>query len=180
MDIPGIKFNVEYGVAGLVLLRWIPGIRRFMEINGASTHWNEMHLSAGFILSFEVDKNDYNKALKGYFMRKVGKKYEYFIEIGTVIFGRDSKMFVIDFRSKSGERVSLMITPDGILVDYAKNTLVPSEKIEFYDNPYVSMCVEHVWNNHSNLNVPRQGEPDVQMAPTGDIQGVYTVQKGRR
>ena len=142
MSIPDAA-DRKYGLEGFKLLKKLPVIRGYMAKDGASEHWNEMHI-IGYglsIIAYETD--DSGRVIHAYFVRRINSDYE-ITELENIAIGVDEKKLVL-FGS-NGEWIWIAFGKK-IAIGYHMDTNYFGNEVKFYDNPNIAMCVKYVWSN---------------------------------
>ena len=75
MSIPDAK-DRKYGLEGFKLLKKLPVIRGYMAKDGASEHWNEMHIIGYGLTIIAYETDDSERVTHAYFVRRINSDYE--------------------------------------------------------------------------------------------------------
>lgn len=145
MSIPDAK-DRKYGLEGFKLLKRLPVIREYMAKDGASEHWNEMHIIGHglTIIAYETDGS--GRVTHAYFVRRINSDYE-ITELENIAIGVDERKLIL-FGS-NGEWIWIAFGKK-IAIGYHMDTNYFGSEVKFYDNPNIAMCVKYVWSNQKD------------------------------
>ena len=145
MSIPDAE-DRKYGLEGFKLLKKLPVIRGYMAKDGASEHWNEMHIIGYGLTIIAYETDDSGRVTHAYFVRRINSDYE-ITELKNIAIGVDEKKLILF--GLNG--VWIWITfGKKIAIGYDMNAYYFGNEVKFYDNPNIAMCVKYVWSNQKN------------------------------